>query len=200
MILDNNILFCNRCYHTWKKRKATVPKFCPNCKSPYWNKKRKKKVVMKKLIMKMEEEIINFHDNIIKFSGGEMGIRDSGGIQLAITKLLNSSYKNRKNPTKIGSLILDDFAKKHYFMDGNKRTAYFVSKVFMLINGCHLKTKYLEALNFILEVAKYESTVSREEIKKWLDDRCVVIDKSDIERYLKDFLVDMVLEKEEWVN
>ena len=35
---------CDRCGHgPWLPRKLVMPKICPNCKSPYWNKKRKKK-------------------------------------------------------------------------------------------------------------------------------------------------------------
>lgn len=33
-------LSCNRCGHTWSQRKADLPKNCPGCKSPYWNKDR----------------------------------------------------------------------------------------------------------------------------------------------------------------
>ena len=33
-------LKCNRCKHEWLPRKETPPKTCPNCNSPYWNKKR----------------------------------------------------------------------------------------------------------------------------------------------------------------
>lgn len=32
---------CNRCNHTWQLRNYNkIPKNCPNCKSPYWNKER----------------------------------------------------------------------------------------------------------------------------------------------------------------
>lgn len=33
---------CERCGHTWIKRKKTEPTVCPECKSPYWNKPKKK--------------------------------------------------------------------------------------------------------------------------------------------------------------
>ena len=31
---------CNRCQHVWLPAKLHVPKWCPLCKSPYWNKPR----------------------------------------------------------------------------------------------------------------------------------------------------------------
>ena len=32
---------CTRCQHHWLPRIETTPKRCPNCKSPYWNKKKR---------------------------------------------------------------------------------------------------------------------------------------------------------------
>ena len=36
---------CERCKHSWKRRSEAIPKVCPKCKSPYWNKARRKKAV-----------------------------------------------------------------------------------------------------------------------------------------------------------
>ena len=34
---------CDRCSHKWIPRNKELPTICPKCKSPYWNKPRKKK-------------------------------------------------------------------------------------------------------------------------------------------------------------
>lgn len=202
MINEDNTLFCNRCYHSWTKRKKSIPKYCPKCKSPYWNKKRIRKLNMRGVVLKLKEQILIFHENIITHTGGTQGIRDEGGIDNAILKIATKINRNRKEQTKLGALILHDFSTRHYFSDGNKRTAYLTSKVFMLIGGCHLKTKYSEAKDFILEVAKDGSTITLEEIKSWLDERCNEIEMKDIEKYLKEFLISMLVRggKEEWKN
>ena len=75
---------CFRCYHTWKRRGEKLPKTCPKCKSPYWNKPRKG--FHKEVLLRLKKAIINVHDAIIKLSGGEGGIRDEGGIY-------NSTYR-----------------------------------------------------------------------------------------------------------
>lgn len=36
-------LKCLRCGHEWTPRKATLPRTCPNCGSPYWDRPRKEK-------------------------------------------------------------------------------------------------------------------------------------------------------------
>lgn len=145
----------------------------------------------------MEQMIINIHDRIIEISGGEKGIREDGGIYNSTYKLLNHQHKNQKNPTSIGAFILNEFAKRHYFIDGNKRTAYAIAKVFMLINKCHLKTQYREATKFILEVARYDSKITLEEIKKWLDKNCKLIESKDVKTYLNKAFVNVMLGDEE---
>lgn len=34
-------LTCTRCQHTWHPRQPQPPKFCPQCRSPYWDKPRR---------------------------------------------------------------------------------------------------------------------------------------------------------------
>ena len=37
-------LKCKRCGHEWCLRRPKLPKVCPKCKSPYWNKDYVRKV------------------------------------------------------------------------------------------------------------------------------------------------------------
>ncbi len=192
MIDRNSPLFCFRCYHTWKKRiKSRATKTCPKCRSPYWNKPRKR--VSKEFVLKMQQTILGIHKRIIELSGGEQGVREDGGIYNSTYKLLNHQYKNQKNPTSIGAFALNEFAKRHYFVDGNKRTAYAVAKIFMLINRCHLRIQYREATKFLLEMARYDSKVTFNEIKKWLDNNCIQIQEKEVENYLNKTFMDLTL-------
>ena len=141
----------------------------------------------------MEQTILGIHKKIIEISGGEQGVRDEGGIYNSTYKLLNYQYKNQKQPLGIGAFVLNEFARRHYFTDGNKRTAYAVAKIFMLINKCHLQINYKEATKFILEVAKYNSEVTLNQINDWLKDKCVIIPDKDVENYLNKTFVDLTL-------
>lgn len=192
---DNNNSFCFRCYHNWQRRRENLPKVCPKCKSPYWNRPRKKG--LKKLIEGMNCMIINIHDGIINISGGESGIRDGGGIYNSLYKLLNYQNRNKKNPSNIGAFALNEFAKRHYFVDGNKRTAYAIAKILMLVNKCHLKIKYKEATDFIIKIAEYESKIGFEEIKKWIKQKCIIIEEKELENYLSRNFVNLMLGDEE---
>ena len=35
-------LKCKRCSHEWVRRGEELPEICPECKSPYWNRVRKR--------------------------------------------------------------------------------------------------------------------------------------------------------------
>lgn len=192
MIKNRYISFCFRCYYTWNRRNESLPKVCPNCKSKYWN--RPRKILSRQLVLKMTETITHIHDAIINLSGGIKGIRDEGGVYNSTYKLLHYQNKYKKNPIDLGAFILDEFAKRHHFVDGNKRTAYAAAKIFMLVNRCHLQIEYPEAVKFILEIAKYKSKINIENIKAWLDNNCMIIEEKDIEKYLKNVLVNIILE------
>ena len=193
-----NISFCFRCYHDWKRRRPQLPKVCPKCKSPYWSKPRKR--VDKGFILKMTETVINVHDAIIRLSGGTQGIRDQGGVYNSVYKLLNHQNKNKNKPISIGAFALNEFSKRHYFTDGNKRTAYVIAKIFMLINNCHLKSEYSNTVSFILKIADYNGKLSFEEIKSWLGNKCNTIEGKNIGTYLNQVFVDLMLGRKDGTN
>lgn len=192
MSKKGSISFCNRCYHTWHKRKKEgQPKRCPKCKSQYWDTPRKK--LPKGFVLELSQVICDLHDAIIETSGGDFGIRDSGGVYHSTYAFLNHKNRNAGKPTKLGAFILNEFAKKHHFTDGNKRTAYVLCKQFMLISRCHLDVDYDEAVKFIIEIAKYDSRVTFEKIKEWLNENCIIIEDKDMRTYLNNVLVELII-------
>jgi hypothetical protein len=63
----------------------------------------------------------------------------------------------------------------------------------MLINKCHLQIQYKEATKFMIETAKYDSKITFDEIKKWLDNNCNKIEQKDVEVYLNQAFVNLTL-------
>jgi len=190
MILDN-ILTCSRCVYSWVPKGKKNPKYCPNCKSPYWNKPRKR--INKESIQENKDLIMSTHEAIISISGGEHGVRDDAGVYFSVYNMLNYIENHFGNPISIGAYIYNEFAKKHHFNDGNKRTAHVIAKIIMLIMRCHLKIEYKDALSFIIEIAKYDSKLSLNDIRKWLNKNCVIVEREDIEKYLNKVLVELVI-------
>jgi len=123
-------------------------------------------------VEKLKIIIIEAHDYIIKKYGGELGIRDDGGLYHASYRLLYCLHKI-KDPFIIATQILADLAQNHHFIDGNKRISYEVSKHVLRIKGYDLVPTYKESLKFIISVA--EKKVSKKQIKKWLkiNSKCI---------------------------
>ncbi len=186
---------CHRCGHKWNPRKKEKPKICPKCKSPYWDKPKER--VSKRFVEDYKEEIIKIHSDIIKESGGEAGIRDKGGLHHAAYQILRYITKNKDDPVSIGAKIYDDLAKRHYFVDGNKRTAHCFAKMVLITLDHHLKIRYKQALDFILKIARHNNPAPFNEIKTWIQKNLIKIKDENLKRYLKEVYFDICNKEDE---
>ena len=127
--------------------------------------------------------VVDSHNAVIIESGGESGIRDEGGLYNSCYKIISFSRKHNKSPFLTAAFIYSEFAKRHYFVDGNKRTAHVLAKAFLILEGYHFLTPYKTAVNFIINIAK--DNISINKTKKWLEENSIEIDKTDIKLYIK---------------
>ncbi|MCB0537461.1 MAG: type II toxin-antitoxin system death-on-curing family toxin [Bacteroidetes bacterium] len=99
------------------------------------------------------EYSIEVHDNIIRKSGGFMGIRDRGLIDSTLSHVQNDIYYPELED-KITHLIYS-FNKNHCFNDGNKRSSVALSAYFLTINDLEaLVSKFIvEIENTVVDVA-----------------------------------------------
>ena len=101
----------------------------------------------------LDEVVIAIHDEQIAVHGGIPGIRDDG--------LLSSALTRPKQKANYGDPSLFDLAaaygygiiRNHPFVDGNKRTGFLVAYVFLNINGWELRSREVEAVNAVLDLA-----------------------------------------------
>lgn len=96
---------------------------------------------------------IEVHDNIIRESGGFMGIRDNGLIDSTLDHVQNDFYYPELED-KVTHLIFS-FNKNHCFNDGNKRSSIALAAYFLTINNLEdLVGKFiLEMENVVVDVA-----------------------------------------------
>jgi death on curing protein len=189
---------CLRCGHSWKTRKEEKPKTCPKCKSPYWS--TPSKITTKEFVEGFNDKIINLHEHIIGRSGGEKGIRDEGGIYNSSFKILKFVNKKYDKPSHIGAYVLQDLATRHYFVDGNKRTAYCLAKIMLILHGLHLKVNYEGSVEFIMEIARYENPKTFKEIDEWIKKNIVSIEEKKLDKYLKELYYDITYKKRRGSN
>jgi len=78
-----------------------------------------------------KNKIIELHNKIIKETGGESGILFEGTLDF-IEKFLLSDSSNEKDILRFASKILSRIIRGHPFIDGNKRTGFEATDVFLV--------------------------------------------------------------------
>jgi len=81
------------------------------------------------------ETVLVIHDLQIQEHGGASGIRDLGLIESAINKPKNLMAYTSPDIPELAAAYAFGLTKNHGFLDGNKRTAYVVSRLFLRLHG-----------------------------------------------------------------
>ncbi|MYC34646.1 MAG: type II toxin-antitoxin system death-on-curing family toxin [Chloroflexi bacterium] len=87
-------------------------------------------------------EVVDMHDDQLLQFGGEPGIRDTGALDSAIMRPQIGYYNVI---IEEAAALLESLAMNHPFVDGNKRTAFAATEVFLRINGYFIDCDSLEA-------------------------------------------------------
>ena len=111
----------------------------------------------KKEVERLKNFIVETHDFIIEKYGGELGIRDCGGIYYCAYRILFKLHKT-KDPFQIGVFVLQDLAQNHYFLDGNKGIAFVMTFFVLWKKGKYLTKRYQDSIAFMIEVACKQTT------------------------------------------
>ncbi len=135
--------------------------------------------------------LLDFHDRIIENSGGTKGVRDQGGLYNSIYKIFSYQDRHTNDPASVAAFVYEDLARRHHFNDGNKRTAHAFAKVVLYLMGFHLKVQYKDAAPFIIEVAKYGSPVTFNDIKEWVKSHLSELPHENLEKYLNETVLDI---------
>ena len=112
------------------------------------------------------EEILAIHaDQIERYGGGE-GIRDPGLLEAALFRPQTGYY-----PTLIdeAAALWESLSQNHPFVDGNKRTAFAATYVFLAINGLDIIATDDEAQDFVLGLYA-TSSITFDNLRTWLSE------------------------------
>ncbi|GIO32690.1 MULTISPECIES: type II toxin-antitoxin system death-on-curing family toxin [Paenibacillus] len=105
-----------------------------------------------------KEEVIAAHYFIMTRmnDADQAGVKDHGLLESAVHRPQQSLFGEDAYPTLFdkAAALLESLVKNHCFHNGNKRTAYLVTKSFLLLNGFHLKMERHEAVEFIVDIAQ----------------------------------------------
>lgn len=85
------------------------------------------------------EEIIQFHDRLLSVTPGVPGMPDAGRAEALLYRVLNKyEYEGVTDIWMLAAMHLLAISRGHIFNDGNKRTALFITLLFLKRNGITL--------------------------------------------------------------
>ena len=109
-------------------------------------------------------EALTFHADQIQRYGGEAGIRDPGALESALFRPQTGYYDDLISEA---AALWESMAQNHPFIDGNKRTAFAVTDVFLKMNGILITASPEDTVSFVYSLYDAQ-TFNFEELATWL--------------------------------
>ena len=115
-----------------------------------------------------EDVVLAVHLRQLAEHGGGEGIRGEGLLQSALARPQNLLAYGDPPPdlASLAAAYAYGIARNHPFVDGNKRTALIVARLFLLLNGMNLVATQEEKYSTFLSLASGE--LSEEELANWV--------------------------------
>lgn len=114
------------------------------------------------------QQVLELHDLAVQEFGGLAGIRDPNLLYSALEtpKLAFGGQEIYPSIFEKAAAYLYHIARNHPFIDGNKRTAYFATRVFLEMNDTpkHFKKEDLEEV--VIQVA--QGNMAKEDLAEFL--------------------------------
>jgi death-on-curing protein len=101
-------------------------------------------------------QVIQIHDVLLEKFGGLPGLRDENLLLSALEapKLVLGGTEIYPSIHEKGAAYLFFLARNHPFNDGNKRTAYFCTRMFLELNNVRLTFKKEKLEDLVVDVAQ----------------------------------------------
>jgi death-on-curing protein len=110
------------------------------------------------------EQIDRLHIEILRTTGGEHGYLSRSNFQFILNAVqeIGEELPVREAVILKAAYLRYNQVIQHPFVNGNKRTAYEVVKLFLDLNGYNLRPDLDEAYSFVLDIAM--GKVSRDQV------------------------------------
>lgn len=112
------------------------------------------------------EAVSAIHDRQLSEHGGPAGTRDSGALKSALTRPQNLAACGDPDAASLAAAYAFGIARNHPFVDGNKRTAWMLARLFLAANGVPMRFDKQDATRTVLALAAGE--IGEEEFATWL--------------------------------
>ena len=109
------------------------------------------------------------HQEQLAEHGGGSGIRDHGALSSALDRPRNLAAYEAPDAAALAAGYAYGIARNHPFVDGNKRTAWVLARLFLAKNGLRIEFKSTEAVVVMLQLAAGD--LSEDELADWFRSR-----------------------------
>lgn len=117
------------------------------------------------------EEALELHRQLIHRFGGIEGVHDFGLLESALYRPQTGYYED---VIQMAAALMESLFINHPFLDGNKRVAFFLTDIFLRMNGWKIKVSPKAGHRFILAMLKGKAP-RYAKIEKWLRHHVVSI-------------------------
>ena len=101
--------------------------------------------------------------------GGPAGTRDQGALGLALARSQNLAGYGEPDAAALAASYAFGIARNHPFVDGNKRTAWILARLFIRLNGGTLVFDREDAYQTVVALAAGD--LSEEALAAWFRER-----------------------------
>jgi len=128
---------------------------------------------MTEYIWLLESVIHAVHDEQIAEHGGLEGTRDINLLRSALARPENLVAYSRSDVFELAASYGYGIAKNHPFNDGNKRTAFLATELFLYLNNYSLNADDGECVLIMLQLA--EGKISEEGFSQWIKNNTTIL-------------------------
>ncbi|MBI0276751.1 type II toxin-antitoxin system death-on-curing family toxin [Hafnia alvei] len=108
------------------------------------------------------QEVIAFHDRILRYLPGVAGMPDVGRAEAIIYRVQNRAhYEGVYDVFELAATYWVAIARGHIFNDGNKRTSFFVTMAFLRRNSVLVLDEGNELEELTVQAATGEKTAEQ---------------------------------------
>ncbi len=114
-------------------------------------------------------DALAIHDRQLAEHGGGTGLRDRSMLESALARPVNRWACGEDDPAALAAAYAFGIARNHPFVDGNKRTAWVLARLFLVLNDNALRFEPADAIRAVLALAA--GTLREEELADWFRQR-----------------------------
>jgi death on curing protein len=114
--------------------------------------------------------VLAIHDEQIAEHGGTAGLRDPGLLDAALHRPLHYlSFGDDPDLGLLSAVLAHGLVSNHPFLDGNKRTSFVVTELFIELNGYQLTAEDADVVTTWLALAN--GSMDEKALAIWIRDR-----------------------------